>query len=75
MKANEFCYWLQGMFELNHPTTLNEEQVKIIENHLKMVFIHEIDKSYPTEQIPALEKAHKGNGFQGKDNTGELLRC
>lgn len=37
MTAQEFCYWLQGHFELNGPK-LTEEQVKIVQDHLKLVF-------------------------------------
>jgi uncharacterized protein YjaG (DUF416 family) len=33
----EFCYWLQGCLELG-AKELNEEQVKIIRDHLDLVF-------------------------------------
>lgn len=56
MTSREFCYWLQGMFELNAPSSLNERQTKMIKNHLDMVFIHEIDPSYPEED--KLNTAH-----------------
>jgi hypothetical protein len=47
MTSRDFCYWLQGVFEGAKVTSLNEEQVKVIKNHLSMVFIHEIDPSFP----------------------------
>ena len=54
MTSREFCYWLQGSFELSEPNIpLTEKQVQIIKNHLKLVFLHEIDPSYsgdPTVQ-------------------------
>lgn len=56
MKATEFCYWLQGLFELQDPTDLNETQTAAIKRHLNMVFIHDIDPSYPEKE--ALDKAH-----------------
>lgn len=59
MKSVEFCYWLQGMFEINPPSVgLSKEQVSIIKKHLDMVFYHEIDNSYPSEQQDALNKFH-----------------
>ncbi len=58
MKATEFCYWLQGLFELGQPTELTAEQTAAIKAHLDMVFIHEIDPSYPAKQQADLNKAH-----------------
>ena len=60
MTAREFCYWLQGHFELTNPTTIDENATSLIKAHLKMVFIHDIDPSYPPEQQPALNEAHDG---------------
>jgi hypothetical protein len=58
MKASEFCYWLQGLFELANPQELTPEQTQLIKNHLNMVFIHDIDPSYPAEQQQELNLAH-----------------
>jgi len=60
MKSVEFCYWLQGMFELCEPKELNVEQTDLIKKHLAMVFVHEIDKSYPKEQQSILNNLHSG---------------
>lgn len=38
MSPQDFCYWLQGYFELNGSTALTPEQVQIIQEHLKLVF-------------------------------------
>lgn len=38
MNSTEFCYWLQGFFELQNPVTLSPEQVLIIKEHLNLVF-------------------------------------
>lgn len=49
MTARDFCYWLQGFFELAPPNTvsnklvLNPEQIEAIRRHLALVFAHEID--------------------------------
>lgn len=60
MKATEFCYWLQGMFELALPIQLNEEQTDLIKRHLAMAFQHDIDKSYPAEDQGKLNDLHNG---------------
>jgi len=36
MKATEFCYWLQGLFELADPLTLSQQQVECISKHLAL---------------------------------------
>lgn len=39
MTERDFCYWLQGLFELTEVKSLTESQVKMIRDHLKTVFI------------------------------------
>lgn len=74
MKSVEFCYWLQGLFELGKPTSLTAEQTDLVKRHLDMVFVHEIDPSYPAQQQDALNKAHSGPA--AKQNLNDvLLRC
>jgi hypothetical protein len=41
MKAQEFCYWLQGYFELSGASELTTRQTEMIDRHLAMVSIHE----------------------------------
>lgn len=38
MTPENFCYWLQGLFEVGKPKVLTEEQVEEIRNHLALVF-------------------------------------
>lgn len=48
MTSRDFCYWLQGKFELTPEgelKELNKWQVDMIRKHLAMVFKHEIDPS------------------------------
>lgn len=59
MTSRDFCYWLQGLFEIGKPKTLDAEQIALIQAHLNMVFLHEIDPSFPKEQQEALNKAHQ----------------
>lgn len=46
MTSRDFCYWMQGFFELSHATKITEKEFGTIKNHLAMVFKHEIDPSF-----------------------------
>lgn len=59
MTSRDFAYWLQGLFELSDVKSLDEKQTDLIRRHLSMVFIHEIDPSFPAEQQEALDAAHR----------------
>lgn len=58
MTPREFCYWLQGYFEINSNQprpqefceSLNSEQIKMIKKHLQSVFNSEIKQTIPTPQ-------------------------
>ena len=55
MTSKDFAYWLQGFFELSDANApLTEKQVQTIKNHLKLVFLHEIDPSYSDD--PTVQK-------------------
>lgn len=63
MMSRDFCYWLQGFFELQSPQNqhlaLNPAQVEVIRKHLAMVFKHEIDPSLGTpKHVAELQKLH-----------------
>jgi hypothetical protein len=80
MKAQEFCYWLQGMFELSYVKMLNAVQLETVRKHLQMVFLHDIDPSYPAEQQTTLNQIHSsGNNelsnISLSQNSSELIRC
>lgn len=38
MTPTEFAYWLQGLFELGRPTSLDARQTEMIKAHLALVF-------------------------------------
>lgn len=38
MTAEQFTYWLQGFFELSDAKILDEKQVKIVKDHLDLVY-------------------------------------
>jgi hypothetical protein len=80
MKATEFCYWLQGFFEIDGVSPragayLTCEQVEIIQRHLALVFKHDIDpKVGSTQKKAELQQIHDGK----PTNTGHgsvLIRC
>lgn len=45
MTSRDFCFWLQGYLELTDSKKLSVSQTEIIQRHLSMVFVHEIDPS------------------------------
>jgi hypothetical protein len=60
MTSREFCYWLQGYFELHQGgyEGLNPEQTATVRRHLALVFKHEIDPSYPgSKDLSAIHQA------------------
>ena len=68
MTSRDFCFWLQGFFEIAKPMQLGPNEIELIEKHLKLVFVHEIDPSMPN---PKLDKIH---AQQINPNTS-LMRC
>jgi hypothetical protein len=69
MTSRDFCYWLQGLFELSGAKSLDEEQTATIRAHLAMVFAHEIDPSQGTpEHREELQRLH-----DRKEPCGESL--
>lgn len=63
MNSVDFCYWLQGHFELTNSNDLSPEQVRVIRNHLNLVFKHEIDpirESETTTPKAVLQNTHDG---------------
>ena len=38
MTERDFCYWLQGLFEVAKPEALTKEQTAMVREHLALVF-------------------------------------
>lgn len=57
MTSKDFCFWLQGMFELANPQALNKAQTELIRRHLHIVFEHEIGPELKKSK-PRLEMIH-----------------
>ena len=66
MTSRDFCYWLQGFFELNgaadpneSASPINSKQAQAIRQHLALVFKHEIDpQAGPASHQAELNKIH-----------------
>lgn len=68
MTSRDFCYWLQGYFEISGETVLSPNATQVVKNHLAMVFKHEIDPSFGDKKVQeALTKVHSGSLTGGKD--------
>ena len=84
MTSRDFCYWLQGLFELGNPESLTPGQIQVIRNHLNMVFYHEIDPSFGGPEVQgALNEIHSGssvpvpptNPAQRPPQNGPIMKC
>ncbi len=75
MTSRDFCYWLQGIFEVGKPEALNAEATSIIKAHLALVFKHEIDPSMGSALHQAeLNKIHN-HGKPAKPVGEIVMRC
>jgi len=57
MKAENFCFWLQGFFELGAGQSvagLTAEQVAQVKTHLALVFKHDPTMEHPAPQKKSL---------------------
>ena len=82
MKSSQFCYWLQGFFEISNaggqPVSLNPDQIKVVQGHLAMVFHHELDPEHgDANEQKILQAMHDGLTEQlgKKDPDGKVYRC
>jgi hypothetical protein len=70
MTSREFCYWLQGYFELaasDGTPVISNAKADCIQKHLAMVFKHEIDPSYPQPGVLG--------GIHNPTGSDLLVRC
>ena len=71
MTSRDFCFWLQGFFEVQNPKEIDTEKTDMIKRHLNLVFKHEIDPSMGLEEHQnKLNLIHSGE--VGEEIT---LRC
>lgn len=69
MQTRDFCYWLQGALELPAKSEdgLSADQLKVIQYHLNMVFVHDLDPKAVEEKLQ--------NAHDGKTNPSLVVRC
>lgn len=77
MTSRDFCYWLQGHFELTNPQELSARETTLIKQHLALVFKHEIDPSMPdlTGELQAIHDGKPIPQIGGVSPSGEVYRC
>lgn len=78
MTPRDFVYWLQGFFEISGAKTMTEDQVKMVRNHLNLVFKESIDLPDPNGELQAMHdgkqmKLNKPNKPWGDYDLG--VRC
>lgn len=75
MTSRDFAFWLQGYFEIvgeDTSSVLTINQMKIIKNHLNLVFKHEIDPSMgDTQNQQVLNEIHQNNWHQTVKLSGD----
>lgn len=56
MSEKNFCYWLQGFFEMTEADTLSKKQILMIKEHLNLVFtkVTGDDKKQSRENVPVV---------------------
>lgn len=70
MTSRDFCFWLQGFFEMSGNINLDVDQTTLVKKHLALVFQHEIDPSMGS-------KTHqdKLNETHAPSNPNLIMRC
>lgn len=76
MTSRDFCFWLQGFFELTESQNLTSKQVELIKRHLHLVFKHEIDPSLGDEEHQReLDQIHNPGYPAGMSTSGTMIKC
>ncbi len=87
MTSRDFCFWLQGYFEIHGDRPfkepegqydLNDSQAQMIRKHLALVFKHEIDPSMGNQEHQGkLNEIHNTTFADSiRDDDGEVVyRC
>jgi hypothetical protein len=77
MQSRDFCYWLQGYFEINgaHADTLSSVQIETIKRHLNLVFVHEIDPAMGDQKHQDKLNAIHGNTATTVFPQNPVMRC
>lgn len=71
MTSRDFCYWLQGHFEISNPKSIGVKETQMIKKHLALVFKHEIDPSMGDEAHQEVLNEIHGNSQGGNEKPGK----
>lgn len=83
MKSRDFCYWLQGFFEIVEGSehghlikfSLDSHQCDTIKRHLALVFQHEIDPSIDGGDPATKAKLDATHGGRPPRPGDPVMRC
>jgi len=81
MTSRDFAFWLQGYFEIGFNDTpvqdrsLTSSQIEMIQKHLSLVFIHEIDPSMGGEEHQQKLNTVHSTKLQSNSTKETILRC
>lgn len=79
MRSRDFCYWLQGFFEIydhKNDALITKEQAAQIKKHLALVFKHEIDPEMGNaKHQEQLNKIHTQTSSFEVPAKEPLMRC
>lgn len=84
MTSRDFCYWLQGFFEIGEigspdsrgSVLLSPSQIETVKRHLAMVFVHEIDKTHgDAKEQAALTAIHDATQPTTAHDPKKIMRC
>ena len=72
MNRVNFCYWLQGYFEIANPKGISKEELKMIKSHLQLTFKNDIDLEYGDKSHQKkLSELH----WEGRDIPSVSFNC
>lgn len=67
MTPRDFCYWLQGYFEIHGESgPLTSDQTEMIQRHLSLVFQHSIDPAAGGPEVQAQLNAIHNSPLAGR---------
>lgn len=83
MTSRDFAYWLQGFFEITGTDELTPEQVKMIKDHLNLVFYHAIENEVEKPEERKMMSCGSAGRTQGwmedyssySSSSGEAMTC
>jgi hypothetical protein len=70
MTPEQFVYWLQGFLEVSGASEMNEQQLRIVRDHLELVLSKRTPAYVQHAQPAPIAKWETVSGFQGTYPTG-----